>query len=128
MSGVDVRILTQNDQPDQKLPYFAARYHWQIAMEAGIRIFQYQPGMMHSKMILVDHRLASVGTANLDERSLRLNFELNCIFYSRHEIRLVESIFDRAFNDSFPLGDDFLARGLPVRILENCARLFSPVL
>ncbi|MBI5155396.1 cardiolipin synthase, partial [Candidatus Poribacteria bacterium] len=101
---------------------------WEPMLEAGVRIYQYQPVMMHAMMILADHRLASVGSANLDVRSLALNFELNLVFYSKFELRRVERLFETAFEQSSEVGTAFRARRAPVRVVENCCRLFSPVL
>lgn len=128
LSGVDVRILTQNNRPDHWIPYWAARYFTDELLNVGVRIYQFQPGMMHAKMMLVDRELASVGSANLDTRSLALNFELNCVFYSDYEIAKVEDIFNDAFRRSQHVPEEFLRRRLPVRIIENFARLFAPIL
>jgi len=127
-AGVDVRILVQNDRPDQWLPQMAARYYWEELMDAGVRLMQYQPGMMHAKMLLMDNRMATAGSANLDVRSLSLNFELNLAFYSQHEIRTVERLFESAFEKSTEVGAVFRGRGRSVRIVENFARLFAPTL
>src|SRR5262249_34198181 len=70
--GVDVRFLGQF-HPDKWIPYFAARYYWTDVLRAGVKVYQYTKGMMHSKVVLVDGEWASVGTANLDNRSLYLN-------------------------------------------------------
>ena len=80
--GLDVRFLGQN-HPDKWLPQFAARYYWSQVLPAGIKVYQYTKGMMHSKVVMVDGIWASVGTANLDNRSLHLNFEVNCLIYAQ---------------------------------------------
>ena len=128
LAGVDVRLLTQNNRPDRWVPYFAMRYYWGPLLSAGVKIHQYQGAMMHSKMLLSDNRLASVGSANLDIRSLALNFELNVLFYSQREIAMVERLFEKAFQRSTQVGDEFLERGGGVRLIENFCRLFQPVL
>jgi cardiolipin synthase len=127
-AGVDVRILVQNDRPDQWLPHLAARYYWEELMDAGVRLYQYSPGMMHAKMMLMDSRIATAGSANLDVRSLGLNFEMNLVFYSQHEIRAIERLFEDAFDQAREVGAAFRARGRIVRIAENFCRLFAPTL
>ena len=67
--GVDVRFLCQF-HPDKWIPFFAGRYYFGEVLRAGVKIYQYTKGMMHSKVVLVDGQWASVGTANLDNRSL----------------------------------------------------------
>ena len=66
------------NQPDKWIPQFAARYYWADVLRAGVQVYQYTKGMMHAKVMLIDDEFASVGTANLDNRSMFLNFEVNC--------------------------------------------------
>ena len=80
LRGVDVRILIPQN-PDHKLVRLAAYAYLVQADQAGIAIYHYQPGFMHQKVILVDDRYAAVSTANLDNRSMRLNFELTALVY-----------------------------------------------
>ncbi len=79
-SGIDVRFLGLF-RPDKWVPFLAARYFWSDMLAAGVKVYQYTRGMMHSKYVLVDGEWASVGSANTDNRSLHLNFELNCQFF-----------------------------------------------
>ncbi|MFO0964988.1 MAG: cardiolipin synthase [Gemmataceae bacterium] len=126
--GVDVRLLCQF-KPDKWLPQYAARFFWSDVMPAGVQVYQYTRGMMHAKVIIVDDDWASVGTANLDNRSMFLNFEVNCLLYSPEAVTELEAAFLRDFEHSILL--DRLAyshRPLPARLLENACRLFSPVL
>ena len=73
-SGVDVRIITPHI-PDKKIVFELTRAHYQILLESGVRIFEYTPGFIHAKNFVVDDRFATVGTINLDYRSLYLHFE-----------------------------------------------------
>lgn len=126
--GVDVRLLNQL-HPDHWLPHYSARYYWGEVLPAGVKIYQYARGMMHSKMILVDGEWATIGTANLDNRSLHLNFEVNCLIYSAQEVARLEEIFLRDLQDSVRLDRGaFLRRPFSARLLDNAARLLSPIL
>src|SRR5262249_20829178 len=80
LSGVDVRLLGLS-RPDKWLPFLAGRYYWTDMIAAGVKVYQYTKGMMHSKLMLVDGQWASCGTANLDNRSMYLNFVVNCLLY-----------------------------------------------
>jgi cardiolipin synthase len=126
--GVDVRLLGQH-HPDKWIPYFAGRYYWADILAAGGRVYQYTNGMMHSKVILVDDECASVGSANLDNRSLHLNFEVNCLFYSRDLVselsRAMEIDFGRSIELDWPV---YQKRPLAGRVIENGCRLLSPLL
>jgi cardiolipin synthase len=73
-SGVDVRIITPHI-PDKKIVFELTRAHYLILLEAGVRIFEYTPGFIHAKNFVVDDQFATVGTVNMDYRSLYLHFE-----------------------------------------------------
>jgi cardiolipin synthase A/B len=126
--GLDVRFLGQH-HPDKWLAQYAARYYWSQVLPAGIKVYQYTKGMMHSKVVMVDGIWASVGSANMDNRSLYLNFETNCLIYSRSAVAELEAAFERDTRDAILLDRHVYARRpFPGRLLENACRLFSPVL
>jgi cardiolipin synthase len=126
--GIDVRLLCQN-HPDKWIPLFAGRYYWSDVLAAGVKVYQYTKGMTHSKVVLVDSEWGSVGSANLDNRSMYLNFEVNCLIYSREAVAELESAFQRDLADSILLDPVvFARRPLPARLVENACRLLSPVL
>jgi cardiolipin synthase len=126
--GVDVRFLGQF-HPDKLIPQFAARYYWQHMLDAGVKVYQYTKGMMHSKVVLVDNEWASVGTANLDNRSLHLNFEVNCLIYAPEAVADLEAAFLRDLAESIRLERaSYARRPFAARLLENACRLMSPVL
>lgn len=127
-SGIDVRLLCQY-HPDKWIPFYAGRFYWTDVLDAGVKVYQYRKGMMHAKTILVDDEWASVGTANLDNRSLYLNFEVNCLLYAPHAVAELESVFLRDLDSSIRLDRDVYARRpFAARLLENTCRLLSPVL
>jgi cardiolipin synthase len=126
--GVDVRFLGQC-YPDKWIPQYAARYYWEEMLAADVKVYQYARGMMHSKVVLVDGKWASVGTANLDNRSLHLNFEVNCLFYDPKVVADLEAAFLRDLGYSIRLDRRVYARRpFTGRLLENACRLLSPVL
>jgi cardiolipin synthase len=126
--GVDVRFLGQF-HPDKWIPLYAARYYWAQMLAAGVKVYQYTGGMLHSKLVLVDDDWASVGTANLDNRSLHLNFEVNCLLYSRQAVAELEAAYLRDLTRAIRLDRAVYARRpFAGRLLENACRLLSPVL
>lgn len=126
--GVDVRLLIQF-HPDQWIPYFAARFYFTDVLKAGMKIYQYTRGMMHSKVMMVDGEWASVGSANLDNRSMHLNFEANCLIYDPAKVAELEAAFRRDMEVSIRLDRDvFAERPYSGRFIENACRLFSPML
>lgn len=126
--GVDVRFLGQF-RPDKWVPQLAAQYYWGPLLEVGVKIYQYTRGMMHAKVMIVDDDWASVGSANLDNRSLHLNFELNCLIYTPDAVRQLAETFEQDLENSIRLDThSYLHRPFATRLLENACRLMSPVL
>lgn len=91
--GVDVRVLTASRNIDVKLTRWAARSHYVNLLAAGVRIYEYQPSMLHAKSIIVDGVWGSVGSLNLDNVSLRLNDEANLLVHDRELGVVLDSIF-----------------------------------
>ena len=79
-SGIDVRMMIP-DKPDHLLVYPATLSYADELAQCGAMIYVYRNGFLHAKTVLVDHEMGSVGTANMDYRSFRLNFEINAFFY-----------------------------------------------
>lgn len=126
--GIDVRVLCQY-HPDKWIPFFAGRYYWSDVLNAGVKVYQYTKGMMHSKVVLVDGEWASVGTANLDMRSLHLNFEVNCLIYSPEAVAELEAAYQQDLAVSIRLERHVFAhRPFAGRLVDNACRLLSPVL
>jgi cardiolipin synthase len=127
-SGIDVRLLFPY-RPDKYLPFFAAHYYFSDLLEAGVKVYQYTKGFVHAKVWLADGQWASVGTANLDNRSLLLNFEVNALIYAPKAVAELEEQFKRDLETSIRLEPRaFAERPLSGRLAENACRLLSPVL
>ncbi len=129
LRGVDVRIITQSYPPDHWLTYWAGRYFWEELMTAGVRIFGYEKGMMHAKVMLADSAWGSVGSANLDIRSIRLNFEISCHIHTVGVVSELEKVFENDLESckEVSLGE-FRRRPWRAQLAENVCRLFSPLL
>lgn len=98
--GVDVRILTMGPRSDKAYVYFTCRERYGRLLEKGIKIYEYQPSMMHGKSILIDNHWASMGSANLDPRSFFHNDELNLCNNSPEIIQYLEDFFEKGFSRS----------------------------
>lgn len=124
--GVDVRLLTLR-KPDHFLSYHASRFYYTELLEMGVAIYLYAKGMMHSKLMLVDDKVALVGSANLDYRSLRLNFEAGVLLPDRELIKQLEVAYQRDLETSELLdAEQFAQRSLVSQIVDNACRLFAP--
>jgi len=126
LRGVDVQVIVPK-LGDSKLVTAASHTYCEALAKAGIVIFEYGPPMLHAKTIVVDESVALVGTANLDNRSFRLNFEIAAAFYDRAVIGKLAARFERDRAASQPFRLRKRNPRLTV-ILESIARLTSPVL
>jgi cardiolipin synthase len=126
--GLDVRILTPQ-KPDHWLTYFASSYYFADLLKEGVRVYHYMKGMMHAKVLLIDHAWGYVGTANFDNRSLHLNFEVNVLLHSSDVIAELEQEFLKDQLESIRLESKaYSTRPFMRRLVENGCRLLSPVL
>jgi cardiolipin synthase A/B len=128
LSGIDVRLLVPN-RPDKRIVFHASRSYFPELLEAGVKVYEYERGFMHSKIVIVDHELASIGTSNMDMRSFHLNFEVNAfLFRTKSTQKLVaEYINDLEYAKQLDL-TSFRKRHIGLRLIESTARLLSPLL
>ncbi|MEM1429129.1 MAG: cardiolipin synthase [Pseudomonadota bacterium] len=127
LRGVEVRVLTP-DVADHRIPWLAALAYFDEVMEAGVEIWRYTEGFMHQKVILVDDRIVSVGTTNLDNRSCRLNFEETAIVFDPSSAAEAERMLTADFERSYRLSQTLSERSWTQRAAAPVARLFSPLL
>lgn len=128
LRGIDVRILIP-DKPDKYIPWLATFSYLGEMEAAGVRIFRYEPGFLHQKVLLVDEEMSAVGTANLDNRSMRLNFEVSAVILCRDMASQVEAMLEQDFLVSREVGgDDYSSRSWGFRVGVRLARLAGPVL
>ncbi|BDG48381.1 cardiolipin synthase [Parageobacillus sp. KH3-4] len=128
LSGIDVRILAPK-RPDKKIVFYASRSYFPELLEAGVKIYEYSKGFLHSKIMIVDGELASIGTANMDMRSFHLNFEVNAFLYHTDSTKKLVADFLEDLKDSSQIDDEtFRRRPLSIRVVESVSRLLSPLL
>lgn len=128
LSGVDVRIIIPGN-PDHFFMQWAASSYIGELLEAGIKIYSYQNGFIHAKMIVADSTVVSIGTANMDIRSFKLNFEVNALIYDDRVAAQMESQFLKDIKDSEEITREIYdGRSLSLRIKESLIRLLSPIL
>jgi cardiolipin synthase A/B len=128
LSGIDVRILAPK-RPDKKIVFYASRSYFPELLEAGVKIYEYEKGFLHSKVMIVDGELASIGTANMDMRSFHLNFEVNAFLYHTDSTNKLVADFMEDLSDSNEIDyEAFQRRPLSIRVVESISRLLSPLL
>ncbi len=124
-SGVDVRILTTSIRTDKKPVYYASYEVYGSLLRAGIKIFEYQPSMIHAKMLIVDDKWVNMGSANIDYRSFLHNDELDIVTDSIELFDHVEKTFEQGFSRCEQIGLRQWKRRpwLKHRVLGNGVRL-----
>jgi len=124
-SGVDVKIIMP-DKPDHLFVFWASILHAGELMKHGVKIFHYKRGFVHSKTLVADGEFCSVGSANLDRRSMRLNFETNAMIYSKDIGKEMDDAFldDLGYSTEYTL-DDYNRLTRWERGKISVARLFS---
>ncbi len=127
LRGVDVRILIP-ENPDQQLVYLSSFSYLEEAEDAGVKVFRYQPGFLHQKVMLIDDSAAAIGTANLDNRSMRLNFEVTMLIVDPDFAAEVEAMLEHDFTNSRQVrATDYTEASLWFRLSVRAARLLAPV-
>jgi cardiolipin synthase len=126
--GVDVRLLISEKNDHPWLVVVGRSYYGQL-LAAGVRIFEYSAGINHAKVMLADERWAMIGSANLDYRSMRLNFELNLLAHSAERNAELAHILEHDFSVSQEIDPEvFARRPFRRRFAEAALRPLSPML
>ncbi|QAT42453.1 cardiolipin synthase [Aminipila luticellarii] len=127
-SGVDVRLMIPC-MPDHMFVYWATYAYAGEMIRSGARVFVYDKGFLHAKTLVADGEVASIGSANFDVRSFKLNFEANAFFFDEKEARKMEDIFEEDMADCHELTKELYAqRGLVIKFKESVARLLTDIL
>lgn len=126
--GVDVRIVTPSI-PDKKSVFLLTQSYYEPLMEAGVRIYEYLPGFIHSKSFVCDDEMATCGTFNVDYRSLYLHFECGVFLYKNSSVLQIRQDALNTFEVSEEMQlEKVRSRNLIVRMIQSVLRLFAPML
>jgi cardiolipin synthase len=127
--GVDVRVLTVGAKTDVKTTWYAGRYRYEELLRRGVRIYEYQPSMMHSKTIVVDGVWGSIGSMNFDNRSMAFNNESNLVVLDSVFGAQMDSVFldDLRYSKEIKLAE-FQRRSVWAKMIEAGAVLLSRLL
>ena len=124
--GVDVRIYMPGI-PDKKIIFRLSRSFYRPLLEAGVRIYEYTPGFLHAKACLVDDELGTIGSVNLDFRSLFLHFECNALFYRAPLLRELKDDFGKTQELCREVSPEDQPTGICRRIADSVLRMIAPL-
>ena len=126
-SGIDVRIITPGI-PDKKIVNEVTKAYYNDLIENGVKIYEYSKGFIHAKTFLVDDKIATVGTVNLDYRSLYLHFECGVLMYKTECIKDIKEDLEETISISKQVLIDDTKVGLFRSLKRAILRLFSPLM
>jgi cardiolipin synthase len=127
-SGVDVRIVTPH-VPDKWYVFIVTQSFYSVLIEAGVKIFEYTPGFLHSKVSVSDDVVATVGSINLDYRSLYFHFECSVWLYKTQSVADIKEDFMVTFKKCHEVTlEECRQVSLLKRILRSLLRLFAPLM
>ena len=129
LAGVDIRLMIPR-KADAKLVEWASRSYVMEAIEAGVKVYLYMGGFNHSKLLVSDDNLCTVGSTNIDFRSFENNFEANAFFYYEEMAQRIKAIYLKDESQSILVDDVsyFVKRPFMKRLFESIVRLLSPLL
>ncbi len=128
MRGVKVTVLMMG-VPDNLIPYWAAFSYFDELLRAGVKIYQYKAGFMHAKIVSIDGKISTIGTANFDIRSLKLNYEINTVFYQEKLTQGIDAQIKRDLEQSKEiLLSDIKDASVFVRLRSSILRLMAGIL
>ena len=126
-SGVDVRIITPHKW-DKKLVHLTTRSYYRELIGGGVKIYEYTPGFIHSKVVISDDKISSIGTANLDFRSLYLHFECGTVLYGSIAVHQAKEDFISTLAQCQEISEDMCKSGCFMKIFNSVMRLFAPLM
>ena len=128
LSNVDVRIIIP-EKSDARIPRWSSFSYIEQLLEAGIKIYFYNSGFIHSKYIIVDDVFSSIGTTNLDFRSLETNFEVNAFIYDEEFTNQITEVFKTDMRNSREVKlSEWSKRPWHIKLRESLAHIVSPML
>ncbi len=126
-SGVDVRMILPH-KPDKRMVHFTTRSYYRELLSAGIKLYEYSDGFIHSKNMVADDLIASVGTVNLDFRSLYMHFECGTCLYRTDSIFDIRRDFLETLEHCQPVTSKTCKSGPVKKLLQDVCRLFAPMM
>lgn len=128
LAGINVHLLIPK-KSDTKIAQIASLSYLEDLLEAGVKVSFYTGGFLHAKMVVVDDKVASVGSTNMDFRSLEHNFELNAMIYSQPMVEELRDCVNNLFETSERVAlERWKKRSKLQKFVESCIRLFAPLL
>ena len=125
--GVDIRIVTPGI-PDKKIVFYLTRSYYKMLIDSGVKIYEYTPGFIHGKVFVCDDEIATVGSLNLDYRSLYLHFECGVYMYKTDNIIDIKEDITKAISVSHNIEKEDCISGIFKSLFQAILRIFAPLM
>lgn len=128
LKGIDLKLILPKKN-DQCLVKFASRSYYSDLLKAGAKIYEFNPKILHAKLMTMDDEFTLIGSGNMDIRSFRLNFEITLLIQDKDVTRRAQDLFEEDLKKSSRIqSSEFEKRGVTQEIIENVCRLLAPIL
>lgn len=129
LAGVRVKIIMAGSPPDKWIPFWVAQTYYERLIEAGVEFYQYQEGFFHSKYLVADGKIATVGTCNMDIRSFELHYEINTVIYNAARADVLRRIFAEDLSNSRRISlEECENMSFPRKLRNSIFRIIAPLL
>lgn len=127
LSSVKVKILTVG-KPDKLIPYWVGQTYIEELLASNVEIYRYKKGFLHSKFMLYDDEISTIGTCNFDSRSFNINYEINTVFYDKKINANLKAQFYKDLKNSVKITPKLYKKNFLVRLRNSFFRLVAPIL
>jgi cardiolipin synthase len=129
LAGVHVKIIMAGSPPDKWVPFWVAQTYYERLIMAGVEFYQYEAGFYHSKFLIIDSKIATAGTCNMDIRSFQLHYEINAVIYDNIKAATMKNLFEEDLNKSRKISlEECENRGFLKKLRNSIFRIFAPLL
>lgn len=128
LRGIDLKLVLPQKN-DQKLVRLASRSYYSELLKSGVKIYEFEPKILHAKLITIDDDFTLIGSGNMDIRSFRLNFEITLLIQDKEVTHQAQNLFNTDLEKSVNISSErFSKRGLLTEMVENACRILAPIL
>ncbi|QEN04277.1 cardiolipin synthase [Thiospirochaeta perfilievii] len=128
LSGVEVHLMMTGN-PDKRLPFWTAQTYFESLLSAGVKIYLYKKGFLHSKVIIMDELISTVGSCNMDIRSFHINYEVNAVMYDKSiSKKLTQSFLDNIEDCIRVKKGTYKDRKFLYKVRDSLCRLMAPLM
>ena len=129
MAGVRVRIIMAGSPPDKWIPFWVAHTYYERLIKAGVEFYHYGEGFLHSKYLVIDSKIATIGTCNMDMRSFQLHYEINAVIYDHIKATTLRNLFEDDIENSRKISlEECEELGFLRKLRNSIFRMFAPLL